>query len=108
MVPKPEEVTGGGVVQQGDPPPPPPATPDERDARIAELIEALEGANKELAAAKKRGEISGASENSVHAVLEEVKALRAELAETKKMFPGSPITTPTGEPTGLSKWLPNW
>jgi hypothetical protein len=72
-------------------PPVPPKGGDPLDAKIVALETKLKEAVEELEREKKKtktpetpkGEIKGASEDSVHAVLEECKALKLEIQQLK-------------------------
>lgn len=79
-----------------DSPPVPPKGGDPLDTKIVALEAKLKEALDELEREKKKsktpetpkGEIKGASEDSVHAVLEECKSLRAEIAALKSKKKG--------------------
>jgi hypothetical protein len=49
-------------------------------------------------ATRKQREIKGASESSVHAALEEIRALRSELSDKYNILPSQPKPTPTVQP----------
>lgn len=65
-------------------PPPPEKTPAD-GAELAELRKQLKEAQEKVAT----GQLAGASESTMHAVLEHIKALRAEIAELKSSGGGT-------------------